>query len=48
MEELIKEMKEEMEQYVLKDKESGHVYDLIEVSIVIPIIEKYIKLAYDN
>jgi hypothetical protein len=48
MEELLKQMREEMDQYILVDKDSHQVLNLVEVEVVIPIIEKYIKLAYDH
>ena len=48
MEELLNQMRQEMSQYILVDKETNHVLNLVEVEVVIPIIEKYIKLAYDH
>ena len=48
MEELIKAMHEEMKDWILYDKESGCKYDLMKVEHVVPILEKYIKKAWEH
>jgi hypothetical protein len=45
MEELIKQMNEELEKYVFTDKETGVSYGLVEVEKVKHICEKYIRLT---
>lgn len=48
MEELMKKMNEELDTYVLVDKDSGITFDLIEVSKVKELIEKYINKAWNH
>lgn len=48
MEELIEAMRQEMDLWILKDKESGEVFDLIQVSDTIKIMEKYIAKAWNH
>lgn len=48
MEELIGQMQSDLDVYVLIDKDSGLTFDLIEVSHVKEIVEKYIKLAWNH